>query len=81
MIVFTHKKGTICENEISQLQKRYMIKIDKYVIMPNHIHMVIVIDVEWAQQSPSPTISDIICTFKSLTNLFISKGQNKCRLI
>ncbi|MEG1044002.1 MAG: transposase [Oscillospiraceae bacterium] len=68
--------GTICENEISQLQKRYMIKIDKYVIMPNHIHMVIVIDEERAEQSPSPTISDIICTFKSLTTKLSNANDN-----
>ncbi len=59
--------GEICETQIAEMQQRYKIKVDKYVIMPNHIHMIIVIDRERAEQSPAPTISDMICSFKSIT--------------
>ena len=59
--------GQIANSEILNLEKRYNIKIDKYAIMPNHIHAIIVIKNEMAGASPRPTLSDIICTFKSLT--------------
>ena len=41
-------------------------QIEKYVIMPNHIHLIIAIK-STAGASPCPTVSDIICAYKSLT--------------
>ncbi len=40
-------------------------QIDNYVIMPNHIHIIFVLLEETGGASPSPTISDIVCAFKS----------------
>ncbi|WMJ22852.1 transposase [Paludicola sp. MB14-C6] len=75
--------GEVAENQINTLSKRYNVKIDKYVIMPNHIHMIIVImkgadtqSVMQAEQSPAPTISDIICTFKSISTKLSNKYNN-----
>jgi len=57
------------------LEQRYLsLKIDRYVIMPNHIHMILVLE-ETAgplERFPSatsarPTIMDIVCAYKSLT--------------
>ena len=49
------------------LEQRYpSLKINQYVIMPNHIH-VILISGETAGASPRPTITDIVCAYKSLT--------------
>jgi len=60
--------GNIIENEISQLPIRYTnIKIDNYVVMPNHIHLILSIVAERQEQSPCPTIGDIICALKSIT--------------
>ncbi len=60
--------GAIAKEQIELLKNRYQgVKIDKYVIMPNHIHMLISISCPTAGASPCPTISDIICSFKSLT--------------
>ena len=64
--------GKTAEKYILQLEQRYSrIKIEKYVIMPNHIHMLIFIDnsnvCATAGASPCPTLSDVICAFKSLT--------------
>ena len=58
--------GNIAKQELLDLENRYKIKIDKYVIMPNHIHAIIVIEGAAAGASPCPTLSDIICTFKSM---------------
>ena len=36
--------GTVAENQLLVLETRYpQIKIDKYIIMPNHIHAIVVI--------------------------------------
>ena len=60
--------GKIANEEITDIEKRYKnIKFDKYVIMPNHIHAIIIIKNKSAGASPCPTLSDIICTFKSFT--------------
>ena len=67
--------GKIAEQELCDLEKRYKaIKIDKYVIMPNHIHAIIAIENETAGASPCPTLSDVVCTFKSITT-------RKCHLL
>ena len=60
--------GRIAENQLLLLKKRYpFLSIDKYVIMPDHIHAIIVLSDETAGASPRPTIADIICAYKSLT--------------
>ena len=67
--------GKIAEQELQDLEKRYQeVKIDKYVIMPNHIHAIVVIKSKTAGASPCPTLSDLVCTFKSITT-------HKCRLL
>ena len=59
--------GTIAEQQLLLLEKRYpCLKIDQYVIMPNHIHMILILENETVGASP-PTIMDIICAYKSLT--------------
>ena len=73
--------GNIAKEQLELLENRYNgIKIDKYVIMPNHIHILISYEMP-AGASPCPTISDIICTFKSITTRFCKKeGLNEKHL-
>lgn len=60
--------GLIVQEQLLLLEKRYpYVKIDKYVIMPTHIHAIIVLGENTAGASPRPTLLDIICAFKSLT--------------
>ena len=57
--------GKIIEKEISVLSGTYEhIRIDKYVIMPNHVHMIIVITPGEGRTEFAPTISRIIKQFK-----------------
>ena len=60
--------GIIAQEQLRDLQNRYSkLSIDNFVIMPNHIHILMRFDVTGGA-SPSPTtVSDIVCTFKSLT--------------
>ena len=49
------------------MEKRYpSLKIDQYVIMPNHIHAILLLK-EATGDSQHPTITGIICAYKSLT--------------
>ncbi|MBR4622058.1 MAG: hypothetical protein IKO44_00830 [Ruminococcus sp.] len=64
--------GQIAENQLNDLPKRYpYIIIDRYVIMPDHIHIIMILQdmPGTAGASPRPTkssVSDIICAYKSL---------------
>ena len=61
-------KGRIIEEQLLALQERYVFaRIDKYVIMPTHIHVIVELLEDAAGASPRPTLSDIICAFKSLS--------------
>ena len=71
--------GSVAKEQIELLENRYQgVKIDKYVIMPNHIHLLIAKSEVSAGASPCPTISDVICSFKSLTTKMCKeKGLNE----
>ena len=69
--------GEIAEKQLLLLEGRYPhLKLGHYVIMPNHIHAILVIegDVEPRENfdrgrretSPRPTVMDIVCAYKSL---------------
>ncbi|MBP3592112.1 MAG: transposase [Clostridia bacterium] len=62
------KYGIVAERELRSLETRYpYLKVDQYVIMPNHIHVILILDNKTAGASPRPTVEDIICAYKSLT--------------
>jgi len=58
--------GKIVEKEISVLANTYdTVDVDKYVIMPNHIHMIIIISAgNNGRTQFAPTISRIVKQFK-----------------
>ena len=59
--------GEIAEEQLFLLEKRYpSLKVDQYVIMPNHIHVIFILE-ETAEVNHHPTIADIVCAYKSLT--------------
>ena len=59
--------GEIAKKQLLLLEERYsFLKIDQYVIMPNHIHAILVLN-QAAGASPRPTVSDVVCAYKSLT--------------
>ena len=65
-IKLTHE-GNIIEKAYLDLEKEFInIKVHDYVIMPNHLHGIIQIN-QWADTGPAPTLSDIICSFKTRT--------------
>ena len=60
--------GEIVEKQLKEIEIRYpYVEVDQYVVMPNHIHFILILDQKAAGASPRPTIMDIICSYKSLT--------------
>ena len=69
--------GEIISEQWYELKSRYQnILLDQFVVMPNHIHGIIVIDNEQAEQSPAPTIGNIVCAYKSITTKLSNKKEN-----
>ena len=58
--------GRIVDDEIRKIPEIYpAIKIDKYVVMPNHIHMIVsILPDEFGRPQVAPTISRVIKQFK-----------------
>ncbi|MBU4305803.1 MAG: transposase [Candidatus Omnitrophica bacterium] len=64
--------GQIIDNRWNDIPNQYEnVALDQYIIMPNHIHGIMIINNidKREEASPSPTISDIICSFKSKSTM------------
>ena len=73
--------GQIAEETLQLMQEKYHISVDKYVIMPNHIHMIIGVydDNQRLTARVNPTLSQIVGAYKSLVSsrwLDICKSHN-----
>jgi len=67
--------GQIAQEQLLLLEQRFpSLKIDQYVIMPNHIHVILFLE-ETAGVTPRPTVMDIVCAYKSLTTRQCKKVQ------
>ncbi len=55
--------GQIVSEQWFELKNRYpRIELDQFIVMPNHIHGIIIINAEQAEQSPAPTTECTRCT-------------------
>ena len=60
--------GQLVEKELFALSVRYgFVRVEKYVIMPNHVHVLLMFGSGTAGASPRPTLMQVIGTFKSLS--------------
>ena len=61
-------QGQIAQEQLLALEYRFPnVKIDKYVIMPTHIHAIICLRDTEMEQNRKPTLMDAVRVFKSLT--------------
>ena len=68
--------GIVSESFIRKIPEKYpSARVNKYVIMPNHIHMILVIE-DSGGASPSPTVFHVIGVFKSITTRMCGCGPH-----
>ena len=61
-------QGKIAQEQLLALEYRFPnVKIDKYVIMPTHIHAIIRLADGERERNGKPTLMDVVRVFKSLT--------------
>jgi len=61
--------GEVAKEQLRMLESRFSnVTVRDYVIMPDHIHAVVFLREAAGGASPSPTLDDVICAFKSLTS-------------
>jgi len=61
--------GKVVDKYISSISDAYeCVTVDKYVVMPNHIHLLLTIGAQRRAESSRPTVSRIIGAMKRLTN-------------
>ena len=63
--------GKIVDKYIISTNNIPDITVDKYVIMPNHIHIILIVDTNGTSKAPSPTnnvISHAVSTLKRFVN-------------
>ena len=67
--------GRVADQQIHQIASRYpRITVDHYVVMPNHIHMLLLVSGETGGSRPSPTVIDAVRVFKSMTTRLCGCG-------
>ncbi len=60
--------GEIVRERILGIPKRYpFVSVDKYVVMPNHVHLLLSFREDAAGASPRPTLMQVVGAFKSLS--------------
>jgi len=61
------KIGLICDKYINNINNKYEnVTVDKYVIMPNHIHLIIFLHGTMRASSPTKNTETIIRSFKTM---------------
>ena len=59
------QSGLILKNYIESVNAHFTnARVEKYVIMPNHFHMIVVIDATNGTGDPSPTLGNIVAWIK-----------------
>ena len=59
--------GLICDRYINNINIKYEnVTVDKYVIMPNHIHLIVFLHGTMRASSPTKNIETIIRSFKTM---------------
>ncbi len=61
--------GRITEKYILSIEKAYdTVKVENYIIMPNHIHLLLLIDTYGLPRSSAPTIPNVVTALKRFVN-------------
>ena len=73
--VIITEAGFAVERELKRIGDIYdNVHVDSYVIMPNHVHIILMIQDEDSQQGTSPTISRVVQQLKGTVTKKIGKA-------
>ena len=69
--------GIVAEKIIAQIPIKYpSVAVDKYVIMPDHIHMLLRFDMNCGTGNPSPTLGNVMGWYKYQVTKQINQQSN-----
>ena len=70
--------GNVADRWIKKISEKYNeITLDNYVIMPNHIHLLLSVSSTDGRENPSPTIQEVIGWLKYQITKEINNGRNQ----
>lgn len=69
--------GKMVEEKLQNISDSNGISVDKYIVMPDHIHAIIFIMHDGTTQGSFPTLSEKIQRFKTLTTKIYIDGVKK----
>ena len=74
--------GKIAEQKLLEIEQHYEnVFVDKYVIMPNHIHAIIILKkLKTERSSPFPTLSEVVGLYKSGVTKEIHKIESELKI-
>jgi len=68
--------GKAAEEELQRLSLRFLgVSVQAYVMMPNHIHLLLLLQRPAGGASSSPTVIQVVQTFKSLVTRRVGCGK------
>ena len=68
--------GNIALNYLKAIERKYpFVKVEKYMVMPNHIHLVLRFEEKASENLRRPTLMDVVCFYKTMISREC-KGQN-----
>ncbi len=69
------KYGILCDKYINNINSKYEnVTVDKYIIMPNHIHLIIFLHGTMRASSPTKNLESIVRSFKTMVTKEIGKS-------
>ena len=76
-VVILTKQGLVAQQQLLALEHRYdHLKVDKYVIMPTHIHVIFRLLETGRSPESCASIPDIVGAYKSITTREINRSCN-----
>lgn len=73
--------GEIVQEQWYAMEKRYAaVKVDKFIVMPNHVHGIVIIDnIQQGQDCPTTSLFDVMRTYKSITTKLCNQHNHILR--
>ena len=67
--------GRIAERAVLQISAHYPgVTVDKYVVMPNHVHMILVLPADGGRALRAPTVSRIVRAWKETVTKMLGEA-------